>query len=560
MASSLSLTTPLATPAMRQLLWRLLVVAVVYAVAARVGLLAAVVGSTVTLLWAPSGIALAAVLCWGWPMAAGVLLGALVANVSTGLPVSAAWCVGLGNMLEAVAGAWLLQRWARFDTQLATLRDVLALIGLAAFGSTMVSATIGTATLMAIGTVAQAAAPTVWLIWWLGDMMGVLVVTPLLLLARQPVQPMGGRRVAESALLAVGLIAVSSAIFHAQAQTIGGAYATSLAVFPFMIWGALRFEQRGAALVTLLIALLAVWGTALGRGPFIGGPPEDSLLRWCAFGIVTAVTGLLLAASVSTQRRAAAALEQSHRDLERRVDERTAALAEAGRQLQHEMDEGRRLEVALIRVSEDQQRAVGRELHDGLGQLLTSLSLICGALHLRLQTTDPAGAATAARLADLIQQATATTRALARGLHPVALEFGGLPAALHALTDQTRATPGLECSLRMDGLTAVADPMVALNLFRVAQEAVANAVKYSQARHIHIALQRADGLLQLSVQDDGAGLPQMSADPASATGIGMASMRFRASLLGGQLQIDTRPGAGTRITVTYPDSEAQHAS
>ena len=174
----------------------------------------AVVGSTVSLVWAPSGIALAALLVFGWRMAIGVALGALLANVGTGIPLLAACSIALGNTLGAVVGAMLLLRFPGFYIGLKTRRDVFALIVFGAMLGTMVSASVGAATLAMTGTMQDPAA--VWLKWWLGDMMGVLVVAPPLLLATTAtLHAPSARRVAEASGLLAALVILSVKIFGA---------------------------------------------------------------------------------------------------------------------------------------------------------------------------------------------------------------------------------------------------------------------------------------------------------------------------------------------------------
>ena len=534
--------------------WLLLAVALLYLAAARGGLMVAVVGGTVTLVWAPSGIALAALLVYGRRMALAVFLGAFLANAWTGIPPQAALCIALGNTLEALAAAALLGRVAGFDNSLGTLRNTLALIGCAALLSTMLSASVGVATLALLGTVDSAGYATVWLKWWLGDMMGVLVVTPLLLLLLQqgPRQAPTLRQALELLALLAALTLVGLLIFGSAAPAAQGFYASSLAVFPFVIWAALRFEQWGASLVTLLVAVLAIWGTARGSGPFVEGTPVDSLVRWCAFGIVTALTGLLLAAAVAQQRRARQALLRSHAELERRVQERTRDLAAASAELQREAAEARRLEAALVSLSEAQQQALGRELHDGLGQLLTSLALMNASVQQRLQAQALPEAAALQRIGALIDQAGALTRSVARGLYPVALEFGGLPAALEQLAEHTRTHLHKDCELSIDARLSLRHPLAALHLYRVAQEALSNALKYGQAGRLRITLAREAGLCRLSVSDDGIGMDL--AKIAAGSGLGLASMRFRAGLLGGRLEIrGNSPRPGTTVSLIYPD-------
>ena len=529
-----------------KLLLFLVAVALVYAATAIGGLSYAVVGSTVTLIWAPSGIALAAVLLLGYRMAIGVALGAFLANAWTSVPLGVAAGIAVGNTLEAVVGVWLLTRVANFGSAMDRRRDVFAMIALAAVASTTLSALIGVFTLSLGGLVTTADLPDAWVNWWLGDMMGVVVVAPALLVwLGHKVPAISVARALEAILLSGALISVSYLIFGAPELSGRGYYPAALAVFPFVIWGALRFGQWGASLLTLVVSMLAVWGTTQGTGPFVVDEPVDSLVRWCTFAIVVAVTGLLLAASVAEQQRAQAELRQSHFELERQVLERTRDLQGANTELLREMTERRKLESELIGISEVQQQAMGRELHDGLGQYLTSLALLCAALQQRLDERLAPEAEAAARIVNMANEANAMTRAFARGLYPVAFEFGGLLAALQRLAEQTRAPGDIQCDFRCESEVHTHDNMAALNLYRIAQEAVNNAVKYSKASMILITLSQVGEQHHLCISDNGIGID--FDQPVHQHGLGMHSMRYRALLLGGTLSIEPQHSGGTRI-------------
>ena len=524
-------------------------VALVYVAAAIGGLSQAVVGSTVTLVWAPSGIALAALLLLGYRMVPGVALGAFVANAWTTVPLGVAAGIAVGNTLEAVVGVWLLTRFTGFRSALDRRRDVFAFIALAAVASTTLSASIGVSTLLLGGLVTVGDAAGAWVKWWLGDMMGVLVVAPALLVWLGHKAPASTARTAlEAMVLSAALGSVSYLIFGAPELSGRGYYPAALAVFPFVIWGALRFGQRGASLLTLTVSMLAVWGTTQGTGPFVVDGPIDSLVRWCTFAIVVAVTGLLLAASVAEQRRAQAELRQSHAGLERQVVERTRDLQSANTELLREITERRQLESELIGVSEVQQQAMGRELHDGLGQHLTSLALLGAALQQRLHERQATEAETAVRIVHLANEANAMTRAFARGLYPVAFEFGGLSAALQRLAEQTCTLGDIQCDFRCDTGAAIQDNMTALNLYRIAQEAVNNALKYSKASLILIELRQVGDQHRVCVSDNGVGIDLNL--PVHQHGLGMHSMRYRARLLGGTFSIEKQPCGGTRIVAT----------
>ena len=526
-------------------------VALLYFATAQGGLTFAVVGGTVTLVWPPSGIALVAILAFGYRMAYGIAVGAFLVNAWTDVPLAVAGGIAVGNTFEALAGGWLLRRLAGFRATLERRRDVFALICLAAGLATVISACIGVTALTVGGVVHPGDFFPVWLKWWLGDMMGVLVVAPPLLVWLSHPRPRVSFRLGvEAVALLATLLSVGYAIFLAPDLAAQGYYPAALAVFPFVIWGALRFELWGATLVTLVVALLAILGTTQGTGPFAVDSPVDSLVRWCTFANVVAITGLLLAALGAEQRRAQQALRDSHDELERRVAERTDQLACINAGLKKEMAERKRLAAELIRAEENQQRAVGRELHDGLGQQLTSIAFFGATLRQQLEEQARPEADAARRIVELIGQATETVRAVARGLYPAVLEFGGLRAALAQLAANTSSLKGIACEFRADEAIRVEDPLVAINLYRVAQEAVNNAVKHGRVSHMHIELSRIDGLHRLSISDDGTGF-----DPATignGQGMGLHNLRYRAGLLGGELIMNNNRQGGTTVAVVYP--------
>ncbi len=218
------------------------------------------------------------------------------------------------------------------------------------------------------------------------------------------------------------------------------------------------------------------------------------------------------------------------------------------------MAERRSLEIELIRSSEDQRRAIGCELHDGLGQHLISLSFLCASLQQQLTNRAQPEANTAQRIGELINEATAMTRSVASGLYPVALEYG-LAAALEELVNNARSLQKMDYVLVVAPNVQLHNPLVSINLYRIVQEAMTNALKYSQAALMRIDLARVDGKVRLTLSDDGIGI-----DPSrlgSAKRLGMHSMYYRASLLGGDMQVQSKAQQGTTITITYPDLERQ---
>ncbi len=286
--------------------------AAVYFGGGKLGLSLASVEGIVTLVWPPTGIALAGLLLGGYRLWPGVFLGAFLVNILTDAPLAAVMGISVGNTLEAVTGAYLLRRLVGFRNSLERLRDVLGLVFLAAALSTIVSATSGVASLGLTGVIPWAAAASTWWVWWLGDAMGALVVAPALLTWGHELRPAWpSRRLLEAALLLAALILVSQTIFSGwlAPHVVNDPLAYTL--FPFLIWAALRFGQRGAVTATLIGTSMAVGGTAQGLGPFAQQTVHLNLLLLSGFMSTAAVTAMLLAAVVAERRRAEEALRAS---------------------------------------------------------------------------------------------------------------------------------------------------------------------------------------------------------------------------------------------------------
>ncbi len=287
-----------------------------YLVAAKFGLSLAQTTKQITTVWPPTGIALVAMLTLGYRYWPGVWLGALAANLGASEPLPVALGVALGNTLEAVVGAYLLRRVAGFGKRLRNTRDAVALFGLGGLVSTMVAATIGTASLAAGGLVAWHAYGPNWLVWWLGDMAGDLLVAPFLLicLSPAPYAVLKGRGL-EGGLTLAGLLAVSVALFTGRSPE------TPLLLyllFPLMVWLAIRFTQFGVATGAIVVAAAAIWATTSGQGPFAAQLPlEQSLIQLQLFVFVISATSLLLAMAVTERLAAETALRRQAHELRR---------------------------------------------------------------------------------------------------------------------------------------------------------------------------------------------------------------------------------------------------
>lgn len=228
-------------------------------------------------------------------------------------------------------------------------------------------------------------------------------------------------------------------------------------------------------------------------------------------------------------------------DLEKRMAESTAALAE-------QLAERRQLEQELIATSEREQQRFGHELHDSLGQHLTGAAITAHLLAKKLKGKPEAESAE--RVVDLLDQGVELTRSLARGLYPVELEAAGLMAALEDLTRGTTTLTRKQCTFECPSPIAMTDRNAAMHLFRIAQEALNNAVKHARAASIVVRFEQEGAELRLSVADDGIGLPlDAGTKPQS---MGQRIMRNRAAVIGGRLEIRSRDSGGTLVSCVLP--------
>ncbi len=214
-------------------------------------------------------------------------------------------------------------------------------------------------------------------------------------------------------------------------------------------------------------------------------------------------------------------------------------------------DSSRRVaaERQVLAISEQEKTRMGRDLHDGLSQNLMGASWRAEALRNQLRKVDPAAAARADEIAQIVRNCMAEARSLARGLCPVTMEQNGLIAALQEFAAEIAGRSQVACSLDCDEHLNIADLDVATHVYRIAQEAVANAIKHGKARTVTIRLTAQAGQATLSVRDDGKGLPSQ---PRGA-GMGLHTMRYRASVIGGILDIKRGSPRGTLVTCTFPD-------
>lgn len=209
------------------------------------------------------------------------------------------------------------------------------------------------------------------------------------------------------------------------------------------------------------------------------------------------------------------------------------------------------IERKIISISEETKRRVGQELHDDLGQHLTGIAFQSKVLSQRLTNQNHPDAADAAKITTLINEAISKTRGMAHGLYPVELEEMGLRMMLRQLVDNVESLYQTQCEFICEEDCEIDAPLAAINLFRISQEAISNAIKHSKATKITLKLISQPKLTTLEIADNGCGIGH-SDKLVTKSGLGMHTMRYRASLLGADLRIDTVVTGGTSILISLP--------
>ena len=503
---------------------------VAYVATARLGLRMDAVAGFATLVWPPTGISLAALLLFGKRLWPGVLLGALCVNLLAGAPLPVALGIAAGNALEAVAGSWLLGDIAVFHPRLERVKDVLYLVLFGAVLSTALSALVGVLSLRLGGTIAPALGWPAFRAWWLGDMLGDLVVAPVLLVwISRP--PLARRRflAAEAVLLAAALVGVSVLVFG-DVRREGGLLRQPYVVFPVLLWAAVRFAQYGAATGTLLVSALAIAGTVMGLGPYVRGTLAEGLLYLQTFMGVAAATALTVAAAIAERIRA--------------VDARDEFLAIASHELRTPL-------TALLLHIQSQLRTLRRGQDAPVPERAVE----------QLKSTERM----VLRLGKLIGELLEVSRLAWGRFRPDRqdVDLAALVRESLARMEEQLARAGCPVNVAVEG--GVRGSWDRDRLDRVVDNLIGNAAKYGAGKPIEVRLRGRDGNVLLEVRDYGIGIEP--ADQArvferferavshrqfGGFGLGLWISRKIVEAHGGSIWLTSKPGAGSTFSVELP--------
>src|SRR5213596_371457 len=283
----------------------------VYFIAGKFGLILASLHASASPVWPPAGIALAALLVLGYRAWPAIFVGAFLVNVTTVGNVATSLAIASGNTLEAICGAWLINRLAGGTTVFDRPQGV-AKFALAAVVSTIISPAFGVTSLALAGFADWTNYGAIWLTWWLGDTTGDLLIAPLIILWSIASKRRWNRREAvEVGILLLLLFVLSEAVFGGWLTISARNYPIGLISGPIVIWMAFRFSQRETATGIFILSAIAIWGTLHGFGPFVGETENQSLLSLQSWTTVLTITAMALSAGMAERGRAEEALRES---------------------------------------------------------------------------------------------------------------------------------------------------------------------------------------------------------------------------------------------------------
>jgi signal transduction histidine kinase len=520
------------------------VIAVLYVLAARIGLSVETISGFATLVWPPTGIALAALILGGTVLWPGVFIGAVVANVLTGAPLLVAGGIGVGNTLEALVGAYLLMRLVNFHPEIDRVKDAVGLIVLAALLSTLVSATIGVASLHLGGIAQRGEVVATWRAWWIGDVIGALLVAPPILVFRTKPGFPRNFRLAEAIVLTIAVITVSLKVFSKPPATLGGPLSRAYELFPLLIWAAIRFRQYGAVSMAFIVSAIAVGGTAMGHGPFVQPTLHASLLALQAFLGVMGATFLILGASMAERERTARELKVAHGIAAAANEAKAEFLAVMSHELRTPLN-------AIAGYAELLKLGVAGSLTEQQADAVS-----------RIQRNEQ-------HLLGLIDDVLTFAKAEAgrTKVEPRSLSVKGEFDALEPLVQPELARKSIQ--LVRDGtdpeLNVNADPM---KLRQILLNIIGNAIKFTPVGgRISLAAAPRNKHVVLTVSDTGIGVPaekvaqifepfyQVDTGTTreySGVGLGLAIARDLARAMGGDIYFDSTVGHGSVVSILLP--------
>jgi signal transduction histidine kinase len=490
-------------------------VALSYFFGTRIGFLLTSGNMPIATFWPPNAILLAAFLLaparlW-WAFLLALVPAHFLAQAESGVPLATSFGWLVGNCGEALLGAVLISRFGGRQVLFQSVRGVTSFLLFGFILAPLVTTFLDAA--IVVGTNWGRDYWDLWITRLLSNMLASLTIVPVIVAIGQRGWPWMKARPRgswlEAALIGALVVVVSLLVFRAESLSRTDIPALIYLPLPLLLWSAMRFGPAGLSASLLTIAVVSIESLMNGRGPFISTSAAASVLSMQVFLCMIGVPLLLLAAVTMERRRTEVSLRETSRK--------------------------------LIDAQEHERQRIARELHDDIGQTLTLAEI-----ELDRIITHNGDAEPGVRLNKLRDQMTMVSQGIweiSHGLYPSNLEILGLVTALHRLCSDLSEETRLDVQCERHEIPDHLAPEISLCLYRVAQEALQNIVRHSNATTASVHLRGRGSRLLLQVVDDGVGFDQARV----AAGLGFASMRERLNAVNGGLAIHSQPGRGTRL-------------
>jgi signal transduction histidine kinase len=530
----------------RRRLALLAIVAPVYFLAGKFGLQLAFTNPSATTVWPPAGIALFALLVFGYGLWPAIFVAAFLVNITTSHSVISSLSIATGNTLEGLLGTYLVIKFASGRKAFEHYQSLLKFAFWAAAVSTAVSATVGVSTLCLEGLAPWSQYKSIWLTWWFGDAGGIIIVAPLLILWSMKLQlPRTRAQVLERLMMLLCLLIAGGISFivlpdlHYQLAFLG---------FPVLAWGAFRFAQYETATGIALFSGLEILATLHRLGQFGLDPPKTSLVVLEAFLCTLALTTLTISALVLERRKNEETLQKAHDELEKRVVERTAELSLANESLQE-------LSGRLVEARDLERRRLAIELHEGIAQILAALKLSLVTTQRKMGTRNLDVTEAFDGPLELSDRALKDVRTLAYLLYPPPIDHAGVVALIPSYAEGFEQRSGIKLEVNVPDHVERFPRDVEIALFHVLQESLTNIHCHSKSLTAQIRLEASAGTITLEIRDQGKGISESDLKQKEKQGVGLRGVRQLVGLLGGRLEI--MPGnPGTIVKTSLPISQS----
>lgn len=538
---------------------KMMLTAVIYFISAKmVAPLSLVESGSVFAIWPPTGIALASLFLFGYRIWPGIFIGAFALNMTL-TPLFPSVQIAITNTLGPLFGFWLLQQYSSkniFDTTKAMVFFFLSIIL-----ASVITASGGIFALWSHGLLPQSAVVHVWLGWFLGDLIGFLLITPILVSVR--IEPSFMLRLfsVEGLLMLTMLFLTSLILFGPLAFFDLVNYPVVYFLLPPLIWGTLRFGSAAAVISLLVVAFVSIYGTIMGYGPFLRNDPNQSLLLLQSFNGMFAITILLMVSIFREREFVQAELREYKNGLEYLVDNRTRELADANKKLQ-ELD---RLKTLFIASMSHELRTPLNAIIGFSGVLKTEMA---GPLNDKqkeqLERIHKAGENLLSMIVDVIDISK-----LESGSLPFIAEKFSLKALLEELIAERREkfrNKGLEECLLIDE-----DIYLNTDRSRLKQSIgnyLSNALKFSEKGSVTVSARRIDHRVEIEVSDEGIGIENSDIEKifkpferlesrlkviSGGAGLGLyLTKKIVTELMGGEVYVKSLLGNGSTFGLRIP--------